>query len=265
MACNSKKEQTQSRKISCLIQISGEIMEFGALLDDAFTYMKEGVFGNMNRWFSLILATICIGIPLNGYVMRIYRGATPAPEVDQWGTLFVDGLKLIIVGLIYAIPIMIIWAFIYGGMVLAAVTGSMNTAALENWSPNLGLTALLYVVEIIIGIITPMASIRFARTGSFSEAFNFSAIFETIGKIGWITYLIALIIVALVICIPIFIIVIAFILAGGAAIYLLGAGNIAFLGLLAVLLLVLLILSPLFSVFQARYLTKVYDSAIPAE
>jgi hypothetical protein len=240
-------------------------MEFGALLDDAFTYMKEGVFGNMNRWASLILAIICLGIPMNGYLMRIYRGATPAPEVDQWGTLFIDGLKLIIVGLIYAIPIMIVWAFIYGGMVLAAVNGSMSASAMANWNPNFALFALLYIIEIIVGIIMPVASIRFARTGCFTEAFNFSAIFETIGKIGWITYLLALIIVAIVICIPIFIIVIGFIIAGGAAIFILGGGNIAFLGLLAALILILVILSPLFSVFQARYLTKVYDSAVPAE
>jgi hypothetical protein len=236
-------------------------MEYGALLDDAFMYMKEGIFGNMNRWLSLILALICLGIPMNGYIMRIYRGAIPAPEVDRWGTLFIDGLKLIIVGLIYAIPIMIVWAFIYGGMVLAVVTGNFNSAALENWSPNPGLTALLYGIEIIIGIITPVASIRFARTGSFSEAFNFRAIFETIGKIGWIAYLLALIIIAIVVCIPIFIIILGFILAGGGAIFLLNLGYVAILGLLALFVLVILVLSPLFSVFQARYMTRVYDTA----
>jgi hypothetical protein len=236
-------------------------MEYGALLDDAFTYMKEGIFGNMNRWLSLILALICLGIPMNGYIMRIYRGAGTAPEVDQWGTLFIDGLKLIIVGLVYAIPIMIVWAFIYGGMVLAAVTGNINSAALENWSPNLGLTALLYIIEIIIGIITPVASIRFARTGSFAEAFNFGAIFETIGKIGWIAYILALIIIAIVVCIPIFIIIFGFIVTGGAAIFLFHFGNVAILGLLVLFVLVMLVLSPLFSVFQARYMTRVYDTA----
>ena len=240
-------------------------MEFGALLDDAFTYMKEGVFGNMNRWASLILATICLGIPMNGYLMRIYRGATPAPEVDQWGTLFMDGLKLVVVGIIYAIPIMIVWAFIYGGMVLAVFSGSMSSSAMASWNPDFGLMALLYVVEIIIGIILPVASIRFARTGSFSEALNFSAILETIGKIGWITYLVALIIVTLVICIPVVIIVIGFIIVAGATIFLLNGGGIAFLGALIAFVAVLLILAPLFSVFQARYLTKVYDSAVVAE
>ena len=240
-------------------------MEYGAYLDDAFTYTKEGILCNMNRWFSLIIALICLGIPLNGYVMRVYRGTTPAPDVDRWGTLFVDGLKLIIVGLIYAIPMMIVWAIIYGGMLLAVIQGTMDAAAMESWQPNLGLLILMYAVEIVIGIFLPVASIRFARTGSFAEAFNFGAIFGTIGKIGWIAYLIALIIVMLVDAIPIIILVLAFVVAGVGVALLLGGGDLAILGVVAVMILVMLIISPLFTIFQARYLTRVYDSAGPVE
>jgi hypothetical protein len=236
-------------------------MDYGNLLDDALHYTKEGVFSNITRWMKLIVAIICLGIPMNGYVMRIYRGATPAPEVDRWGTLFVDGLKLIIVGLLYAIPIMIIWAFIYGGLILAVVYGGMSTISMENWSPNLGLTLLLYVIEIIICIIMPVAAIRFARMGSFSEAFNFSAILETIKKIGWINYIIALILVTLVVAIPVCIIIFGLILIGGISIYMVGGGKIALLGFIAAGILIILIIAPLFTVFQARYMTRVYDSA----
>ncbi|NMB79296.1 MAG: DUF4013 domain-containing protein [Methanomicrobiales archaeon] len=236
-------------------------MEYGTLLDDAFTYTKEGIFSNLNRWAALIVALICLGIPLNGYVMRIYRGAAPAPEVDQWGTLFIDGLKLIVVGLIYAIPMMIVWAFIYGGFFLGAIQGTMDSAAMESWEPDLYLTILLYAVEIIVGIFVPVAAIRFARTGQFTEAFNFGAILETIGKIGWIAYLIALIIITLVISIPIIILVIAFIVVGGFTLYAMNMSGIALLGLIGAFVLALLIISPLFTVFQARYMTKVYESA----
>ncbi len=48
---------------------------------------------------------------------------TQAPEVDNWGSLFVDGLKLMIVGLGYAIPIFILYALIYGGIFIAALSG----------------------------------------------------------------------------------------------------------------------------------------------
>jgi len=234
-------------------------MEFGALLDDAFHYTKEGILFNMNRWAGLILAIICLGIPMNGYVMRIYRGTVTAPDVDRWGTLFIDGLKLVIVGLVYAIPIMIVWAFIYGSMFFAMAQGNMDAAG--NWEPNLVLLLLMYAVEIAVGIIMPIASIRFARTGSFAEAFNLGAIFGTIGKIGWITYLIALIILTLVIGIPIFLIVFGVIIVGGAGLYLIVGGKVELLvAIVGLLILAMLILSPLFGVFQARYLTRVYES-----
>jgi hypothetical protein len=239
-------------------------MEFGALLDDSFHYTKEGILFNMNRWAGLILAIICLGIPMNGYVMRIYRGTTTAPDVDRWGTLFIDGLKLIIVGLVYAIPIMIVWAFIYGSMFFTLAQGNMD--AVESWEPNLALLLLMYAVEIAVGIIMPVASIRFARTGSFAEAFNLGAIFGTIGKIGWVNYLIALIILTLVIGIPIFLIVFGVIIVGGAALYLVVGGRVELLvAIIGLLIFAMLILSPLFGVLQARYLTRVYESAEPAE
>lgn len=238
-------------------------MDYGIVLDDAFHYTKEGIFSNVNRWMKLIVAIICLGIPMNGYVMRIYRGAETAPEVDQWGTLFVDGIKLILVGIIYAIPMMIVWAFAYGGIMLAAIQG--NYALMDTWTPNLGLLLLLYLVEIIIGIIMPVAAIRFARMGSFSEAFNISAILETIKKIGWINYIIALVLITLVIAIPVCIIIFGMILIGGISMYLLGGSAIALLGFIGAGILILLVLMPLFAVFQARFLTRVYDSSITIE
>ncbi len=53
--------------------LTGEYMDFGMILDDALAYTKQGVFENSDRWLKLIIAILCLGIPLNGYVMRIYR------------------------------------------------------------------------------------------------------------------------------------------------------------------------------------------------
>ncbi|MDD1699622.1 MAG: DUF4013 domain-containing protein [Methanoregula sp.] len=243
-------------------------MDFGTVLDDALAYTKQGVFENTNRWVKLIIAILCLGIPMNGYIMRIYRGERPAPEVDHWGTLFIDGLKLMIVGLIYTIPIIVIWAIVYGSIFLAVSSGSnghMNSAMVPGWTPNIGFVLLMYLVEIVVGLILPVASIRFARTNSFSEAFNIGTILEYIGKIGWITYIIALILVALIIGIPICILLLGFILLGGIILFVFKVSNIVILGFIFALVLIILILSPLFAVFQVRYMTRVYDSAVPEE
>jgi hypothetical protein len=86
-----------------------------------------------------------------------------------------------------------------------------------------------------------MGSVRFARTGSMGEAFNFSAILAHIGKIGWLSYIFALIVLALV----------AFVVA-------------VILSVIPVIGQILLfILSPAISIFAARYVTLVYDS-VPA-
>jgi hypothetical protein len=241
-------------------------MDFGTMLDDAFAYTKQGVFENANRWLKLIIAILCLGIPMNGYVMRIYRGEHPAPEVDNWGTLFVDGLKLMIVGLIYTIPVFIIWAIAYGSIFLAVLSGStghMDSAMVSGWTPHIGLVLLMYLVEIVLGLIVPVASIRFARTNNFSEAFNFSAILATIKKIGWINYILALVLIALIIGIPIAILVFGFILLGGIIMFMFKVSTIAILGFIIALVIIILTLAPLFTVFQARYMTRVYDSAVP--
>jgi hypothetical protein len=240
-------------------------MNFTEILGDAFCYTKEGVVNNLSRWLKLILAILCLGLPYNGYVMRVYRGASPAPEVDQWGTLFVDGLKMLVVGVIYAIPVLILWMIIYGTMILGIISGSMDGNAMASFAPNLLLLMLFYIAEFAIAIILPIAYIRFARAGSFGEAFNFSGILGTIGRIGWLNYIIAIVLVSVIIGIPVFVLVFGFIIAGGASLFLLkDAGIFVFLALLAVMILIILIIAPLFGVFQARYMTRVYDSAAPA-
>ena len=67
--------ERDGRPVLWLPAVTGEYMDFGNMLGDAFTYTKEGVLGNMNRWLKLILAILCLGLPFNGYILRVYRGA----------------------------------------------------------------------------------------------------------------------------------------------------------------------------------------------
>lgn len=209
-------------------------MEYGTLLGNSFEYTKECLIGKWMKWILLIISSIIFPL-IYGYVMRIYKGTTPAPELENWGGLFIDGIKLLIVGIIYAIPLIIV-AFVMGfGAAGAAIVGG-DLAAFG--AMGLGLL-VFFIVAIIIGLILPIAYIRFSRMESFGEAFNFSAIFETIGKIGWINYIIALIILGVVLAVIQFVLMLIPILGP----------------------LLLFILMPAFIIFTARYMTLVYDSA----
>ncbi|MGD0534186.1 MAG: DUF4013 domain-containing protein [Methanoregula sp.] len=225
-------------------------MDYGNMIGDSFTYVKEGIIDKVNKWLLLIIATLILTIPLMGYIMNVYRGTKPAPEVDGWSKLFVDGILLFIVGIIYAIPVIIL-EFLVIGATFATKLGSNPTAMMTSLAGAGILAVILIIVAIIIGLISPIGIIRFARTGKFGEAFNFGEILATIKKIGWLSYILALIIVAIVVGIPV--LILWFILiALMIALPLVGP---------VITVLVLLVVIPVVAVFEARYITQVYDSA----
>ena len=113
------------------------------------------------------------------------------------------------------------------------------------------LAVILIIVAIIIALISPIGIIRFARTGQFGEAFNFGEILATIKKIGWLSYILALIIVAIVVGIPVLILWVILI-ALMIALPLVG---------MVIAGIILIIVLPVIAVFEARYLTQVYESA----
>ena len=172
-------------------------MDYGSMVGESFEYAKEAVVGKWNKWLMLIIATILLGIPLMGYVMKVLRGEKPAPEVNDWGTLFLDGIKYLIVSLIYALPIIIVWVLVMGASTAALMSGNYSAMMAAFGAVALGVL-VMFVLAVIISVFEVIGIVRFARTGSIGEAFNISAILATINKIGWVNYIIALIVLIIV-------------------------------------------------------------------
>jgi hypothetical protein len=172
-------------------------MDYGSMVGESFEYAKEAVVGKWNKWLMLIIATILLAIPLMGYAMKVLRGEKPAPEVADWGTLFVDGIKYLIVSLIYALPIIIVWILVLGASAAAIMSGNYSAMMAAFGAMALGVL-VMFVLAIIIAVFEVIGIVRFARTGSIGEAFNISAILATINKIGWVPYIIALIVLMIV-------------------------------------------------------------------
>jgi hypothetical protein len=165
-------------------------MDFGTIIGESFDYAKDAVFGNYKKWLMLVVATILLGIPLFGYLMMVLRGGNPSPEVKDWGTLFTDGIKYLAVALIYAIPLIIV-----GILIVRAIIAGMTAGTLADMMNAFGLIVVGLVIMIIIAIFIALFEIigvvRLARTGSIREAFNFHEILATIKKLEWGRYLIA--------------------------------------------------------------------------
>ena len=223
-------------------------MDYGNMISDAFEYTREALVGRWMRWVLLTIVSIIpiVNFIIFGYMMEIYRGTKPAPELENWGTLFVDGLKLFIVMLIYMIPVIVIIA-IFGGIgflgMIASGDASGNSAVAAGAIASLmGGIFLALIVGLIISIIAVIGAVRFTRTGSFGEAFNFSAILETIGRIGWVDYIIALVILFIVAAVVQFVV-----------------------GLLSVIpvlgWIIGFFIASALVIFEGRYVTLIYDSA----
>jgi hypothetical protein len=166
-------------------------MDFGNMIGESFEYAKDAVAGNYKKWLMLVIATILLGIPLFGYLMNVLRGENPSPEVEDWGTLLVDGIKYLVVALIYAIPLIVVGILV----VRAGIAGIMSGSSADMMTV-FGLIAaglvIVFIIAIFIAVFEITGVVRLARTGSIKEAFNFNAILGTIKKHGWDQYLIAI-------------------------------------------------------------------------
>lgn len=257
-------------------------MDYGKLLGESFDYAKEGLTGNFVTWILLIVLSIVPAIPIfawvlfmipqmmegtpnyavliggliiafiaavilgafyEGYMIKILRGEKPLPAVSGYGTLFTDGIKYLIINIVYMIPVILV-ILITAGATLYAI---MPAIMAGNYSSVMGLAfGSLFIgllVSIILGLILALFAIigivRFARTGLMGEAFNFHEILATIGKIGWLGYILAL----LIVFVPVVIVMIVL-------------GIIPFIGGLLRLL-----ITPFVGVFMMRYICLIYDTA----
>jgi hypothetical protein len=216
-------------------------MDFGDMIGDSFEYAKDAIAGKYKKWLMLVIATILLGIPLFGYLMKVLRSEKLSPEVEAWATLFVDGIKYLVVALIYAIPLIIVGVLVVRAGVAGIMSGNSADLMATFGQIAAGLV-IMFIIAIFITVFEIIGVVRFARTGCIGEAFNFNAILVTIKKLGWGQYLIAigiLIITGLIMEI-IFNVLMIIPLFGG---------------------LICLFLIPPFALFIARYICLLNDNA----
>jgi hypothetical protein len=143
--------------------------------------------------YFLFFPALAASILMMGYQLRTVKttimGKFEPPEFKEWGGMLIDGLKMFLVGLIYqTIPIIILIA---GAVMIIA--GSSTTKILGLLIMLLGLVILL-----IVGIIMVMAISNMAYYGELGAALRFGEIKRRIASIGWLNYIMLLIILVVI-------------------------------------------------------------------
>lgn len=155
--------------------------------------------GNLIILFILSIIPIVDLIVLGYGAWMLKEGNTidKPPRIMNYGELFIEGLKIIIVGIIYAIiPALI-------GYVIALMYGApfILSHYLPGWGPWLSTSLFLLpaigiagLIGIIFAIFAVMGIIYMIKSGEFSKAFAIREILKLIEEIGWGEYLVWLII-----------------------------------------------------------------------
>jgi hypothetical protein len=154
-------------------------MDFGK----AFTY----VFDDQDWIKKVGIGALLMLIPLLGQIMVggyaleatkrvIRREERPLPDWTDFGSYIVMGLQVMVIGFVYALPIILISACSQG-LVFAGQEGGddtlMSVAAIV--SVCFGCLSLLYGV--LIGLMVPAAMGNFAASEQFGAAFRFGEVF----------------------------------------------------------------------------------------
>jgi hypothetical protein len=223
---------------------------YSAIISNASEYVKTGLIDHWKRWIVLIILSLIQMFTINiiplvsGYLVRVYAQPDDmAPEIDEYGKLFVDGWKMNIVTILYMIPAIII-ALAFGAVgVISALAGLFAEGKMTHIGGlmvgSIGLF-LAFLVFLLITLVMNMAYVHFSRSGRLLDAFSIGEITRNISDgIGWGSYIVMWIIVWLLTTVFFFIIS--------------GLTMIPILGWFA-----LLALTPLWSVFLAKINGNVY-------
>jgi len=129
-----------------------------------------------------------------GWVIEIMRRVgkgdpQPLPGWDDLGKKFMDGLILFLVGLIYALPIILLVGVPIAIMTIPAIlAGNSNmqdtakAIATAGGIVSLCLSCLFILYALGLSILFPAIYVEYAHKGTFASCFNFKEIFAQIGK-----------------------------------------------------------------------------------
>nr|WP_300038312.1 DUF4013 domain-containing protein [Methanospirillum sp.] len=223
----------------------------------------------------VVIILIAVGVLLmilqSGYVARIYRGISPAPPVRDMKTLFRDGFILSVIGLGYSvIPVLIgvLTVLLPLQQKIEDFRQISSTSQPLVISPELlqtigiviGGFVLSMLLYIILCTISFIGLIRFCRTGSVRSAFEISALLAKIGDIGWVRYLLSLLLLLFLTALfsgGIYLITLVFVIFGIIAEAIIPGINVI---MTVIRILVCVFLDVLIVVFNARYLSLLYDA-----
>ncbi|HRU81427.1 MAG TPA: DUF4013 domain-containing protein [Candidatus Methanomethylicus sp.] len=205
-------------------------MKLADSLSFAFDYTK-GIFSK--GWDLIILTVISIIPILNlitaGYAGRVIKDSSASkqpPAVRGYWGMFVDGLKVLVAGLLWSVPVILVALAVFA-VALLPLLGAISAQGFENynWTALAGMfqhvngtagnwthigslireglgtpgmraliglipaTLVVVAAAIVVWFFAITGIVHMFKTGSFAKAFAVGEIYHLIGRIGILRYL----------------------------------------------------------------------------
>ena len=156
-------------------------MNFTEAVKRPFQDLKTLIIGIIIMLIPIVNFTVGAGYFIECARTRL-KGSKKLPEWKDWGKLFMKGVGAFVIGLVYAIPVIVVLLLTVGSTILAGgLSGLINGSglAIVNALATLGIGLVVtFVVAIIVSLVSSAALIRYADKGNFGAAFEFSAVFK---------------------------------------------------------------------------------------
>ena len=239
-------------------------MDIGDVISDSLRYPSSDWSKVVILGVLFLISFLIIPIFLAlGYIFRVIKaslaGLEELPAFEEWGEMFVEGIKLFLVYMIYSLPaiIIIIISFISLWASLISLTNIIQASG-NTVTPNmfLALTGSSAIIGLIIAglyilVIYPIMAVAIGNmayyNGELGAAFRFDEILSIISQIGWVDLIIWYIVVIIV----------------GIAIGLV-VSIISIIPIIGWIILIFLVY-PYFYLFYARAIAWLYSSAFTEE
>ncbi|MGE0065005.1 MAG: DUF4013 domain-containing protein [Methanobacteriales archaeon] len=239
-------------------------MKVGEIVGEALDYPGTNLKKVVTLGALIILSGFILPMFLvYGYWLRVLKatiaGFDELPDFDEWGGMFIDGLKVLVIGIVYMIIPMI---FLVAGILSISINPT---------DPTFGIISIVIgvILAIIFALVEQIAIAHMAFNDRLGAAFQIGEILNVISEITWTKYIIWIIGVAIIqsgtmnVTLAILGFIFLPIISAFGALSLtqmnLGAGLAIFvIGFIIAALIIYLFVVPYLAIFHSRALGRLY-------
>jgi len=213
-------------------------------LTDSIDYTKL-LFTDLGRLLILIILDIIpiVNLIVVGYFSRVIKeppDSKELPPLENYFALWVQGLKILVATIIYMIiPIALIIPFVVLTVLLWVAFPGLPVVS---WLVAIPMLLIGLLLAFFVAIILVIAIVNMVKKDSFGKAFAIGEILGIVGRVGWGTYILWLLV--LFIC----------------ALIVAAIGSIPAIGWI-----LSLVIGPIFGVFVARSASLTYSEGVTPE